>query len=359
LTRRLHIVYVEEQTSVPSEYLLPYLTEHVDVTLVTSDELIPEGRFRAVHCFPGPKYPMQRLLPARRAVLDVCRHESVDVIHSHAGLAFAMPMGYPLVVHNHGCWFAGWRTRWTTSTFGKRLQLLVGFAHYVIPEWLGLSRASHIVTVSESAKADLLQLYGVRDDRVSVAPNAPDPRLLTYPRSCDEDGDVRITYVGRLTEEKGIPAFLKLFSADPSIRAQMLVIGDGPAGATVRRLAEKDPRIGVLGYRPRAEVYQHLLESSIFVFPSSREGFGMALAEAMAAGNACVALDVPSVREVGGSAIVFCRSIEAMLEQVRLLVRCHESRRDLQEAARARAKTWSWATSAERIVEVYRTVVGS
>jgi glycosyltransferase involved in cell wall biosynthesis len=116
------------------------------------------------------------------------------------------------------------------------------------------------------------------------------------------EGHRVIAFTGRLVPHKGIEALLRALPLLPD-DVCLLVVGRGP---TLPNLATAARRLGVderVRFCPNvsdAELPQFLHAADLFAFPSQNrlEGFGLAVAEAMAAGLPVVIADMPGVREV-------------------------------------------------------------
>ena len=113
--------------------------------------------------------------------------------------------------------------------------------------------------------------------------------------------DTVIGYVGCLSQVKGpfylLEAFKKILSSYP--KAKLLVVGDGPLKAMLKTVSE-EKGIGnsVLFMGFRRDVPQILKAIDVFVLPSTGEGFGISLIEAMYMGLPCVATNVGGIPEV-------------------------------------------------------------
>ncbi len=114
--------------------------------------------------------------------------------------------------------------------------------------------------------------------------------------------------LGRLIPEKGFDVLIRAFArlAGENETVELRIAGDGPQGHALRKL------IGRYGLEGRAELVGFVEDVpgflggiSVFVMPSRREGFGLALVEALAAGLPCVASRVDSLAEVGGDAVTW------------------------------------------------------
>lgn len=359
--RRLRVLYVEEGLSHPGRNLLPLLAPEVDYYLVTAerDKEFADRYFMPIYTFPSPKFPVQRAWTSRQLVARVLRETKVDLIHSHSGTDFLLPRTVPVVTHVHGSWLADWRRAWHTAGPAKRMRHFVGYLHYVVPENISIRRATHIITVSEQVKREVIHFYGVPPEHVTVVPNAvPDHVHNIGCAKCPEDPP-RLVYVGRLHPSKGITEFAVAFSRAPELEIELLIIGDGPERKFLHSLASKDHRICLLGAVPHEEVLRWLERTNIFIFPTYYEGFGLGLLEAMATGHACIVRDIPATEEVlGRETGVFCSDVYAMVEAVADLISDPEKRFEMQRRAKMRAKEFSWQKSARILMDVYNKVVG-
>ena len=112
-------------------------------------------------------------------------------------------------------------------------------------------------------------------------------------------------FLGRIVEEKGIPYLVEAFRSVASSNWRLLIGGEfqniagGSRIEEVRRAAEEDPRISILGFIPDDQLANFYASMDVFAFPSINplEAFGIAQVEAMFAGVPVVASDLPGVRQ--------------------------------------------------------------
>jgi glycosyltransferase involved in cell wall biosynthesis len=99
--------------------------------------------------------------------------------------------------------------------------------------------------------------------------------------------------------------------------------------------------------------------ASCFVMPSLHEGFGLPLAEAMAAGVPAVASDIPALREVGGEAVRYAnpRDAEGFAAAVGAALDDREGSQLRAAAGRGRARRFRWEETARATLAVYRRVL--
>lgn len=146
-------------------------------------------------------------------------------------------------------------------------------------------------------------------------------------------------FVGRLSYEKNIEAFLKL-----DIPGTKVVCGVGPLEASLKA---RYPQVRWLGVLPRDELAKVYSAADVFVFPSRSETFGLVMLEAMATGTPVAAYPVDGPLEVLGTPDGSCHGgvMHADLQQA-----CYSALVVPRCEARQRAMQFSWS-HATRIFE--------
>jgi glycosyltransferase involved in cell wall biosynthesis len=158
-----------------------------------------------------------------------------------------------------------------------------------------------------------------------------------------------VLFAGRLSPEKGIEDLLAVADG-----LDLVVAGDGPLRSQVPQ---------ALGMLPRDELYEHLDRAAVVVFPSRRDGFPVACAEAMAHGRAVVATAVGGLPDMvvdGETGLLVQPGNPAALRSAidRLLVD-PDLRARLGAAARERIRELcGWDAVIDRTVAAYEAAVG-
>jgi glycosyltransferase involved in cell wall biosynthesis len=205
-------------------------------------------------------------------------------------------------------------------------------------------RVAHLLAVSERTKADLVELYGISPERITVTPHGVDPAFGPGERGSDS----YLLFVGAIQERKN-----PLAAADAARELGLPLVVAGPprdahlAGELESRGAD------LRGYVEKAELARLYRGAACLVLPSRYEGFGLPVLEAMACGTPVVAYPDPALEEVAGDAAVFARP--GMLADA---VRKALADRDrLSKAGLERVQRFSWRETARRTVDVYRKVL--
>ena len=207
-----------------------------------------------------------------------------------------------------------------------------------------LLRRARLVLCPSRALAEAAHDLGARDVRVVL--NGVD-----LPNEVGEPADPpHVLYVGRLSEEKGIPELLEATQGLPRV-----IVGDG-------QLRHRVPdAIGFVGPSKLGPYYEH---AAIVVCPSRREGYGVVAREAMAYGRPVVASAVGGLTEAVEDGVTGLLvppqdpvALRAALER---LLADPELRGRLGAAARERARErFSWEAATKATVAAYRAVATS
>ena len=218
-------------------------------------------------------------------------------------------------------------------------------------------RADRVLAVSERTKRDLVEHYGIDEEKVVVTPNGVDP--IFRPNGAAPDRPPYALFVGGIQPRKDpLTAVQALARVDGDLR--LVLVGDEKRGgdalrSTVRRLG-LEQRVELAGYVPHEGLASLYRGAACLVFPSRYEGFGLPVLEAMASGTPVVATTAGAVPEVAGDAAVLVEpgDPEALADGIR---RALEDRERLAAAGLERARRFTWSETARRTLAVYRELL--
>ena len=204
-------------------------------------------------------------------------------------------------------------------------------------------RAARVVTVSERSKRDLVATYGLPPQKIVVTPLGVDPAFTPSANG----HDAYLLYVGSIEPRKR-----PLLAAEAARAVGRPLVVAGPAKD--ESLAAELRRRGadVRGYVPKDELVRLYRHAACVVLPSTHEGFGLPLVEAMACGTPVVAATAEAMREVAAAAAVFGADVTAGVE------RALAERDRFSAAGIERAKAFTWEETARRTAAAYREALG-
>jgi alpha-1,3-rhamnosyl/mannosyltransferase len=222
-----------------------------------------------------------------------------------------------------------------------------------------LARAQAIFTVSSAAREDLIRAAGAARERVFVTPNGVCPEFFEA-RPPDGPRAPYLLAVGTFEPRKNLPALLDaLRRLRREGRDLQLVVAGRQAFTELLPLGDLAPHVRLPGHVSDPELQALYAGAACFVLPSLHEGFGLPLAEAMAAGVPAVASDIPALREVGGETVRYAdpRAPEDLARAIREALDDREGSQLRVAAARGRARRFRWEETARTTLAVYRRIL--
>jgi glycosyltransferase involved in cell wall biosynthesis len=286
-----------------------------------------------------------------------CARDGVDLFHAPANFGLPYFCQCPRVLTLHDA--IGAKHQW------PRARLLHAVAR---------QSAYTFITVSEHAKGEIIETYGLDPGRIRVIHEAADPRVsdpITREMSADVklhmgDNPPYFFYVGGFEERKNLPFLIRAFAEAGAPEACLVLAGNFPYYRREPLVMLADD-LGVYGNvrlldtpsdSDLAALYSDALA---FIYPSKHEGFGLQLCEAMALGCpvlAARATSLPEVLGAGGETFTLDDTSE-LVALMRRVASDSNFRDDLVRRARLRSADFSWKATAEKTVAVYREVLNS
>jgi glycogen synthase len=292
-----------------------------------------------------------------------------DIERFNAWIA-RFPIGDHHLIHVHD-WFGTAGASELARRSGRPLVMTVHSTEYdrslghpwseiLERERLGLRAADRVVAVSEHLKRELVERYGAPPDKVRVIYNAvrPSERLAVLSGS-----EMIVLYLGRLAAMKGVDTFLRAAArVAPRKPAPLFVVaGEGPEAGRLLLLAA---RLGIgdevlfLGKISEEERVTLLAAASVFVLPSVVEPFGIAAAEAMAAGIPAIVSKTSGIAEITDSVFtVDFWDVDEFASRISELLEYPTLRRAMGEAGRRSMLLEGWETRALQTAGVYFELV--
>jgi len=301
----------------------------------------------------GPKVIM-----AIFALAKIIKDEGVDIVHAHTRVSqvaafFACRMAkVPYVTTCHGYFKV--RSRKLFDTWGAK-----------------------VIAISDAVAAHLEDDLGVDRARIRTIYSGVDPDRFSNEYSEPEKAAVRkelglrrgpvIGTIGRLSQIKGQRYLVQAMAdvIDKRQDAQCLIVGDGEERGALENLARASGiRNSVFFISSNVDTARFLSIMDIFVFPSVKEGLGIALLEAMAAGVPCIASDIGGIRDIISAPsygiLVPVGNVKAMSDAIVKLAGDERLRQEIGQNSTVRVREkFSLDVMADKIIDLYKEVLNA
>ena len=258
----------------------------------------------------------------------------VDLIH---GLAFSLPLlsRLPAVVTVYDLSFLRLPDRFPAT---QRLYLSAITR-------LSCRRARRVIAISEATRRDVAERLGVSAARIDLAYPGVDARFRPLPTTEVESFRARqglparfVLYLGTLEPRKNLPALVQAFAQARRVQPDLHLVLAGARGwwyhSLLRMISDLNlgDRIHLPGFVPADDLPLWYNAAAAFAYPSTFEGFGLPVAEALACGTPTVTSDSSSLPEAGGAV-----AARIPVEDVDALTRALLAALSPDEAERTRA----------------------
>lgn len=241
--------------------------------------------------------------------------------------------------------------------------------------------ADRILTVSDSTRQDLLNIFDPGAGKIVVVPNALDDRFEGRHDSAVQKSvleryqltDPFILYAGQIKPHKNIDRLIEAFAVlkselgnDKHYRnLKLIVIGDEISLHPYLRLTairsgvQRDIRF--FGFVPHPILQVFYEAAVIFASPSLYEGFALTALEAMANQTPVVASNTSAFPEVLEDAAILVNpeNVFEIARALKLFLIDQVRRQEAVEKGVRQVRKFSWKRSAEKVVEIYRELAAT
>lgn len=233
-----------------------------------------------------------------------------------------------------------------------------------------LLRADHILAVSEFTKKELIRIYRLPENKITVTHLGVQANLFHPNLSTDKLREVRNIYglpgsfylfIATLEPRKNIPTLIKAFQR-LSTDVNLVIAGrQGWKYKTILDLINQSPkrhRIKYIGYIEEEHKPYLLKLAKALVWPSFYEGFGLPPLEAMAVGTPVITSQVTSLPETVGSAAIMVDpySVTDLAAAMKLVLEDSNLRAQLISRGYSQARKFSWQTTSEKTLSVFNNL---
>lgn len=279
---------------------------------------------------------------------------------------------------------------WPTVLPTKKIVAVYDLSHLIYPQYTdanllkffnkflktSITDASHILTISENSKREIMHNYAVQSENISIIHPAVD-HTVYYPRAAKEVSAVRNKYnlrkpyilsVATLEPRKNFVGLLRAYDTLPEeIKQRYGLVLTGAKGwldDEINELYDKlSKKYDIIrtGYLPDEDLPALYSGASLFAYPTFYEGFGMPPLEAMACGTPVVTSNNSSLPEVVGDAAVMveAQDTRAIAQAMERVLAQPKLSTELSKKGIVRAKEFTWEKSAAQLIELIDRVGGS
>jgi glycosyltransferase involved in cell wall biosynthesis len=335
---------------------------------------IPEINYSEVFSFSAfSKYQenyMKTLISQAEKMKPEIMHAASNFVVGMATINAAEALGIPSIYEIRGFWHI---------TQASKRKGYEDSDHYRLSESMEIEvakRADHVFAIT-SAIADILVENGVKEDKISILPNAVDIDKFTIQKRDSDiedefnlNGKVVLGYVGSFVEYEGLDLLLQavaLIREDMNDELRVILVGDGPIFDDLREMSRFlgiNDIVTFTGRVEHGEVQRYYSVIDITAFPRKGARICELVSplkpfEAMAMGKAVIASDVLALSEIvtDGETGLLHRK-----DDVNSLADCLEkliSDTGLRERLAANGREWvkenrTWEVVAERVISTYR-----
>ncbi len=263
-------------------------------------------------------------------------------------------------LHDLTCWVMPEMHRAATVAGDKR------FAQQIV------GHADGVIAISQSTRRDAIEHLRLAPEKIEVIYSGVSEAFFN-PRPEGIDDVKRkyglakpyLLFVSTIEPRKNVDGLLDAYEGlGDELRAEFELVLVGSIGwaepATIARLRSPSPSVRYLGYVPEEDLPSLTAGAAVCVYPSYYEGFGLPVAQALAAGVPVLTSHGSSLPEVAGDAAVYVdpRSSSDIRDGIRKLLLSASLREKLAAAARRRGLRFRWEETARQSWRFFERVCG-
>lgn len=240
-------------------------------------------------------------------------------------------------------------------------------------------KAAQVIAVSNATKEDICRYYKIAAEKVRVIHGAADPFFFESAKMSEKDEDECrqkfglqgsfVLYVGSIFSRRNVPALLDAFKdlVWEGRDLMLMLVGEDrtyPPQDIKGKIAGSgiEDRIVWIDHIRETDLARLYNSAEVFVYPSSYEGFGLPVVEAMACGTPVVTGNNSSLREIAHDAAILVddpRQSQQIFEALVSVLDDPRKSEDLSNKGRLRASTFSWETAARETLRVLAQAKGN
>lgn len=245
---------------------------------------------------------------------------------------------------------------------------LKAYLDKVVPR--SAQRADHILADSTATKNDLIELYHIPAEKITVLLSGVDSRFQRQPQPVIDAARTKYTigtapYIFSIGTVQPRKNYVRLIQALKKLQTDgfphhLVIAGgkgwlDDPIYASITESGLQD-FVHFIGFADDSDLPALYSGADCFAFPSLYEGFGLPILEAMACGTPVLTADVSSLPEVAGDAALLIDpyNTDAITNGLKTLINDPEAREAYVHKGYERVTLFTWRKSAQQLLKIYQ-----
>jgi glycosyltransferase involved in cell wall biosynthesis len=225
-----------------------------------------------------------------------------------------------------------------------------------------------IITVSEHAKQDIINFYGVAKNKIEVIYEGADPDFqdknvqdfVFLKKSISGIRQPYFFYVGGLEERKNIDFLIKAWAQAQMSDYQLVIGGGTPKEIEKHKAFAEVLKTDILftGYIPQNLLPSFFAQAHCFIYPSLYEGFGLQIVESLQMGTPVICSNVTSLPEIlGDDECTFDpQDVSALADLINKMsdIRFYQEKK---KTALRRREDFSWSKAIALTLDLYKKLL--
>jgi len=332
----------------------PILFPNVETFSVTDEVIISRQKLSRYST------RLHRLWWEQKELPNFLRDNHIDILHNPMNYGLPMKQVCKSVVTIHDVIPLVFREQYL-KTFVER-------TYYNLALKVALARSSMIITDSIFSRNELIKYLDVPIKKLRVTPLACGEEFkpvfdMTRLKKVKEKFGLRRPFlltIGGNEPRKNVARLISVFEGiSEKYNVDLVVVGGNWRGSEFSREIAEINNVYFLGSVDQKDLVALYSSAELFVFPSLYEGFGLPVLEAMACGAPVAASNTSSIPEVAGDAALLFdpRDQEDMKRIICGILDSYEIKEELKQKGRERAKLFTWESTLNQTMEVYRNLL--
>lgn len=224
-----------------------------------------------------------------------------------------------------------------------------------IQKRMAITNADIIICISENTKKDLLKFYPEFSNKdIRIVYNGVGETFRPLKKSIEFTSRPYLLVVGNRVGCKNFGATINAYTEELYKKYDLVIVGKPLNDDEEKKLAPYSKYITIKTNVPEHKLNELYNNASALIFPSTYEGFGIPVIEAMKAGCPVITTKCSCMKEVAGNAGIYINSLDGngIVEAVKRLTN-FEYTHDIIELGLKQASKFSWDKTYHEVKKIY------